>query len=73
MAEFRAEVVGNRNPASRLGSKNSGIRATVNGWDKGVRVVGYVDGDGKNVFDIFETGGSNGRSPDKHIATVQET
>ena len=60
MARFRATVQGMRGEASRLGSKDSGIRTNANGWDSGVIVFGWVDDQEQDVFEIYQTGGSNG-------------
>jgi hypothetical protein len=68
MAQFRATISGQRGGASRLGSKASGIEANVDGWDAGVRVIArHVDG--KDVFDVFRTGGSNGATRTEFLAS----
>ena len=71
MAQFRAIIQGNRNSVSRLGGKNSGIIADVNGWNLGVTVIGHLDQNGQDVFDIYRTGGSNNPSRGKVILTVK--
>lgn len=59
MAQFMGTVRGSRGEVSRLGGKSSGLRTICNGWDKGVEVFAdHVDG--KDVFTVLETGGSNG-------------
>lgn len=71
MARYRAEIQGSRGAASRLGSQNSGIRAKVNGWDSGVAVYGGQDiATGRDIFDIYMTGGSNGQTPSRWIGQV---
>lgn len=60
MARFRATIHGNRGKASRLGTPNSGMMATVNGWDIGVEVALYVNQKGEDAVQIYRTGGSNG-------------
>ena len=72
MAHFRATIEGNRGPASRLGSKSSGIHSTTNGWNGGVRVVGSnAGGDvGVDRFDIFATKGSGGGNADGFLGSV---
>jgi hypothetical protein len=40
------------------------------GWDSGVRVVAYVDADGRDAFDVFQTGGSAGGASERLIARV---
>lgn len=72
MARFRAVIKGNRGAASRLGTKSSGIRADVNGWNVGVCVIASVDSRGNDVIRVYRTGGSNG-TRDELIATIGET
>ena len=70
MAQFRATIKGTRGEASRLGSKNSGIRADVNGWNSGIKVLGY-EYQGQDVFEVWKTGGSNGAGSNVKIAEVR--
>lgn len=69
MAQFRATIQGARGPASRLGHKNRGITAIINGWNTGIRVHAFHK-DGKDIFTIVKTDGSNGNGMDKLIAEV---
>lgn len=71
MAQFRAIIRGQRGEASRLGSKNSGLHASINGWDGGVRVVASHR-DGHDHFEIYATSGSNGGRSDAPIGCVDE-
>lgn len=70
MAQFRAIIRGTRGEASRLGSKNSGITAHVDGWHSGVTVRGMVDADGQDVFTVYATGGSTGARGSTIIANI---
>lgn len=73
MAHFYAEIKGQRGPATRMGSKNSGIRAHIRGWNHGVRVEGthYETQNGKpDSFAIFATSGSNGNHPSIYLGEV---
>lgn len=70
MAQFRAIIRGQRGEASRLGSKNSGIVAHVDGWNVGVTVRGMVDADGRDVFTIYATGGSNRAVSEKIVGRI---
>ena len=71
MSHFYASIDGNRGQATRCGSKDSGIRGHIRGWDIGAFVViRHIDG--KDVCSIFRTGGSNGNKPDKLIAEFSE-
>lgn len=71
MAQFYAEIQGNRGSASRMGSKDSGMTAHVRGWDAGVRVVAKHE-DGLDVFYVYATGGSHAAHSDRLIARVRE-
>lgn len=73
MARFRGTVKGQRGEASRLGGPTSGIHATINGWNFGIEVRGYVDGNDKDTFSIHLTGGSNRQRPRALLAIVDET
>jgi hypothetical protein len=73
MAQFRATIQGHRGEASRLGGKKSGISARVNGWNVGVLVIGSVDEDGKDLFEVYKTGGSNSPFREgERIANIKE-
>lgn len=69
MAQFRATIKGQRGEASRLGSKNSGLRAYVNGWDSGV-LVEAENRDGRDIFYVYTTGGSNGRVLTRQVGYI---
>jgi hypothetical protein len=60
MARFRATIKGARGEASRLGTPKSGLSATINGWDAGVKVSAYTNSLGRDQFVIYVTGGSHG-------------
>lgn len=70
MARFRAEMQGNRGEASRLGSTSSGIVATVNGWNDGVKVIASVDREGHDTLSVYATGGSNARLALQYVGTM---
>ena len=67
MAQFRAIIRGQRGEASRLGSKQSGIVAHVDGWHTGATVrIDHVDG--RDRISIYRTGGSNANSTARLVA-----
>lgn len=69
MAQFRAVIQGNRGKASRLGTKSTGMYANVNGWNLGIQVdASHIDG--KDVFTVYKTGGSNAGYSREKIATI---
>ena len=73
MSQFYAEIKGQaRTTASRRGSPKSGIDGHIRGWNIGVRVFGHVDENGKDVFTIYKTSGSNGCKSDKLIKIIKE-
>lgn len=58
MAHFRSIIRGNRGESSRLGSKDSGMVASVDGWHTGATVrIAHVDG--RDLVSVYRTGGSN--------------
>ncbi len=58
MAHFRSVIRGQRGEASRLGSKQSGMMAHVDGWHTGVTVhIHHVDGEDR--IEIYRTTGSD--------------
>lgn len=72
MSHFYASIEGKaRTPATRCGSKSSGIRGHLRGWDIGVRVIGqHRDEDNADDLLVIMTRGSNGRGPETLIATI---
>lgn len=59
MAQFYADIQGNRGGATRMGSKSSGLRGHLRGWDIGVRIsLRHIDG--KDWIQVYKTNGSNG-------------
>lgn len=54
MAHFRAKILGNRGPASRLGSKKSGLWARLNGWQGEIVVdLSYDEERDRDVYHIM--------------------
>ncbi len=73
MAQFMAEIQGNKGSVSRLGSKSSGIRAEINGWEVGVSVNAFYNDDlDRDEIEVTVTGGSNHYNDSKTIFTVSE-
>ena len=69
MGHFRATIEGNRGEASRLGTKNSGLDVTANGWQSGIRVYAYHE-NGEDFFTVTLTSGSGYNSgASKHLGT----
>ena len=59
MARFYASICGNRGEATRMGSKDSGIKGHISGWRSGREVICDVDENGKDVISIYATIGSS--------------
>jgi hypothetical protein len=58
MAQFYANIQGNRGEATRMGTKSSGLSGHIRGWNVGARVeVSHEDG--HDVVRVYRTGGSN--------------
>ena len=58
MAQFKAEIKGNRGSVSRLGHKTTGISSHTCGWDAGIRVEGHHDEELGDIFLVWQTSGS---------------
>lgn len=75
MAHFIARIKGTRGEASRLGTKNSGIRASAQGWDIGARIEIHhgasLGANGADIVNVYITGGSNARIPDQHLGAFR--
>ena len=67
MAQFYAEIQGNRGEATRMGTKGSGIRGHIRGWHVGAAVYVYHE-DGQDIVRVYKTGGSAGSSARELIA-----
>ena len=63
MAHFYSRIKGSRGPATRCGTKSSGITANVTGWDIGGTCKTYFNSHlGTDVVEFYLTNGSNGHS-----------
>lgn len=72
MAQFYAEIQGNRGAASRMGSAGSGIWGHIRGWSVGCKVeCSHDEKTDTDVVRVFATKGSNGGSSTL-IATIYE-
>ena len=58
MAQFKAEIKGNRGSVSRLGHKTTGISGHICGWESGIKVEGHYDEDLGDIFLVYQTSGS---------------
>ena len=71
MAHFRATIQGNRGMASRLGTKKTGLQASVNGWNVGVTVEA-LHINGEDTINVFITGGSTSGKQSYTAFTIGE-
>lgn len=71
MSRFYASIQGNRGEATRQGTEESGIVGHIRGWDAGIRVHGYVNGEGEDEFDVWVTFGSNASGSSIYIGKVR--
>lgn len=71
MSHFYGNLKGCRGETTRCGTKGSGIRSHVRGWNVGCRVDCFVDEHGEDCVRVYITGGSNGRLEDKFIGVWQ--
>lgn len=70
MSQFYAEIQGNRRSATRMGTKASGLVAHIRGWNVGVKVYCSVNADGKDVVEVYKTGGSRNASNKELLAQI---
>lgn len=77
MARFIFEGQGHRGPASRLGTKESGIYTHTRGWDIGAHVsldaVNNGDGFKEDVLTVRITSGSNNWKGSVTVARLKES
>lgn len=70
MAQFRGRIITNRGQVSRLGHKSTGLTLEANGWNSGVRIEAFNDGDGDR-FEVYATGGSNDNAGPFRLGVVR--
>tara|TARA_R110000824_G_scaffold10990_2_gene47947 strand:+ start:2072 stop:2311 length:240 start_codon:yes stop_codon:yes gene_type:complete len=59
MAQYKADIIGNRGGVSRLGHKTSGLECWVRGWSSGVEVIAlWNEEKEEDEFHVYVTGGS---------------
>ena len=71
MGHFIGRIQGARGETSRLGSRQSGISASIKGWHNGVNIYGGWSKESGDVFEIHATGGSTGGHRSKLIGVVR--
>lgn len=70
MSRFYGTLMGQAvNAVTRRGSPRSGLYSDVNGWNSGVTIHAYADGD-DDCFEVWVTGGSNNPHRRKMIGTL---
>ena len=58
MAHFYGTIKHKDSVTSRTGTSQHGLTITLNGWNKGIKVVASHRNN-EDVFEVYETGGSN--------------
>ena len=71
MAQFYANIQGNRGEATRMGTKSSGITGHIRGWNIGARVECSHE-NGKDVVRVYKTTGSSVYNSDILISEYSE-
>lgn len=72
MSRFYASIHGNRGEATRQGTEASGITGHIRGWEVGIKVEGFVNGEGNDAFRVYLTGGSGHFGKHKLIGEFTE-
>jgi hypothetical protein len=68
MAHFYGDLKGRFKPATKCGSKQSGMTTHIRSWTMGIKTIcEYDEINNRNVFKVFLTGGSNNTSKIKLI------
>ena len=68
MAQFYADIQGNRGQATRMGTKKSGINGHIRGWDVGARVwMSFNEQTGEDECIVDLTSGSGYRGESKRL------
>ena len=66
MAQYYADIQGNRGIATRMGTKKSGIEGHIRGWSVGAKVyMSYNEDTQEDECTVYLTSGSNGSSSSK--------
>lgn len=75
MSHFYGEIEGKaQTPATRTGTKNSGMFAHIRGWGIGVVVnCNYDEEKEEDVISVSVSGGSNGRNGNVSVFEVSES
>jgi len=72
MSKFYASVSNNRSTITKCGHKD-GLSAHIRGWNKGIEVnVSFNEETKKEIFEVYETSGSNGKGNKKLVFEVEE-
>ena len=70
MAQYYADIQGNRGQATRMGTKKSGLDGHIRGWHVGCRVfMRFNEETQRDECTIDLTGGSSGSGKSKRIGT----
>lgn len=73
MSQFYADIAGNRGPASRMGTKGSGIESHTRGWHVGCKVRCHYDEEtDSDIVYVYRTSGSGGNGSSILIATLYQ-
>lgn len=74
MARFYAEMQGNCScePATCEGTKESGMRLLIKGMNIGIYVRCYVDREGKDVIQIYDSGPNADAADSYLVHTLRE-
>lgn len=71
MSKFYMSASNNRSTITKCGYKD-GLNIHARGWNKGIRVNIYYDEESdKEVYEVFETAGSNGMGSEVLITRIE--
>ena len=71
MAHFRTTTTNSRNnTVSACAGAEKGQITRINGWNGGIKVYSSVDEHGRDVFDVYVTGGSNAADAGRWVGSL---
>lgn len=72
MSKMYASMTADASKTEATKRAHQSANAHVRGWNVGVEINAYTTKDGKQVYEVFKTGGSNGGRLEKLCEVVEE-
>ena len=72
MSKMYASITADASKSEATKRAHEFANAHVRGWNLGVEINAYTTDEGKQVFEVFKTGGSNGSRLEKLCEVVEK-